>query len=240
MTQTKAPKNRPNLVQALTSDLAHAITSGAIPVGGKLPTEATLTEKHSVSRTVVREAIAALRADGLVEARQGSGVFVTAAQPATISPFQALHPQKLSSIIELLEFRVAVEVEAAALAAARRSPAQQEAIFEALEQLDRAQAEGRSTAEADLAFHAAITTASNNPRFGQFLAMLGKDAIPRSRLSDVALEQADPDYQNKLRAEHRRIADAIDARDEGRARDAMRLHLFFSQERYRQMLRAAQ
>lgn len=235
-----ATRNRPNLVQTLAAELARAITSGAIPIGAKLPSEAALTAEHGVSRTVVREAIAALRADGLVEARQGAGVFVIADRPATTSPFKAFDPEKLSNIIELLELRIAVEVEAAALAAARHSPAQLEAIFEALDRIDRAKAAGLSTAQADLAFHDAIAVASNNPRFGQFLTMLGQDAIPRSRLRAESQQASPPDYLDKLQSEHRRIADAIAARDESRARDAMRLHLFFSQERYRKMLRAAQ
>lgn len=66
-------EKKPSLVKQVTEALRLLITSGEIGPGGKLPSEAALTAKHNVSRTVVREAIAALRSDGLVEPRQGRG-----------------------------------------------------------------------------------------------------------------------------------------------------------------------
>ena len=98
---------------------------GQFPPGSRLPSEAQLTEAHGVSRTVVREAIAALRADRLVEARQGAGVFVLEAEVPAPTPLflRNIDHERVSSMIELLELRTAVEVEAAGLAALRRSPA---------------------------------------------------------------------------------------------------------------------
>lgn len=227
---------RPSLVQRLADDLRRVIVSGEIPVGAKLPSEATLTARHEVSRTVVREAVAALRNEGLVEARQGAGVFVISAQPANATPFQDLNPARLSSIVEMMELRIAVEIEAAALAAVRRSPAQEEAIYEALDGLDRAAEAGTGTAEADFRFHLAIARATNNPRFEQFLSMLGTEAIPRSRIQ-ADLGAADSrDYIAQLQGEHRRIAETIAARDAAAASAAMRAHLEGGQRRYRHML----
>ncbi len=108
------------LVSRLGETLRQAIATGQFPPGSRLPSEAQLTEAHGVSRTVVREAIASLRADRLVEARQGAGVFVlepsSAVQPVMLS-LSNIDLARVSSMIELLELRTAVEVEAAGLAA---------------------------------------------------------------------------------------------------------------------------
>jgi len=231
------PGERPNLVKKLADDLRREISSGAIAIGEKLPSESALTAQHGVSRTVVREAVAALRSDGMVEARQGAGVFVVNAQPVGATPFYPVDLAKFSSVIEMMELRTAVEVEAAALAAARRSPAQEESISEALVAIDRAAETGEEASRQDLAFHLAVARATNNPRFEQFLFMLDIDAIPRARLQVGAESGADQKYLAQLQGEHRRIADAISNRDESAARAAMRAHLEGGQRRYREFLR---
>ncbi|TJW42555.1 MAG: FadR family transcriptional regulator, partial [Mesorhizobium sp.] len=88
-----------------------------------------LIDRFGFSRTVVREAIAALRADGLVESRQGAGVFVLGPKPVDegLKLFTD-ETNKISDIIEELELRIGIEVEAAGLAAARSSPAQEAEI----------------------------------------------------------------------------------------------------------------
>lgn len=118
------------LVVQVAEALRRAIQGGEYKPGDKLPSEARLTETHGVSRTVVREAIAALRSDGLVEPKRGAGVFVLEPAATPGLPFQNIDHARISSIIELLELRAAVEVEAAGLAATRRSPAQEEAIMD--------------------------------------------------------------------------------------------------------------
>src|SRR6195256_3629649 len=94
------------LVVRLTDD----ITSGKIPPGSRLPTEQEMIAATGVSRTVVREAVAALRADGLVVTRQGVGAFVSAAPQQ--APFRIdadrLH-NNLAEILHVMELRVCVE-----------------------------------------------------------------------------------------------------------------------------------
>ena len=228
---------RGNLVLTVAENLRAAILQGKYGLGDKLPSEAELTAAHSVSRTVVREAIAALRSDGLVEARQGAGVFVTANRIANGPVFQAIDPKKLSSTIELLELRTAVEVEAAGLAATRRSPAQEEAVYQCLADIDDCNRKGLPTTDADFAFHLSIADATNNPRFREFLEMLGRDAIPRRRLLEDNPGVADGAYLHMLQDEHRKIADAIAEGDDDAARQAMRTHLLGGQARYKRMLR---
>jgi DNA-binding FadR family transcriptional regulator len=224
----------------LGDELRRAIVGGEYPPGSKLPSEAQLSEAHGVSRTVVREAIASLRADRLVEARQGAGVFVLEPQPgpdATILALQNIDPERVSSMIEVLELRTAVEVEAAGLAALRRSPAQEEMILDRHDAVRACFDNGVSSAEADFALHLAIAEATNNPRFRDFLAMIGKNIIPRAALSADSSERDQADYLKMIDNEHRAIVVAISNGDEDGAREAMRRHLRGSQARYRALLR---
>ena len=91
------------------------IQSGALKPGMMLPTEPVLTQNFGVSRTVIREAVAALKAEGLLEPRQGAGVFVLEPAKSNRSIFEVDNNQ-LSDILEILELRMAVEIEAASLA----------------------------------------------------------------------------------------------------------------------------
>ncbi|MGI3168793.1 FadR/GntR family transcriptional regulator [Pseudooceanicola sp. C21-150M6] len=236
-TENTAPRIRRNLVAEVVQELRDKIEGGVFVVGDRLPTEAQLTERFSVSRTVVREAIATLRADGLVEPRQGSGVFVLEPAEQVQRPFQIVDFDKISSIIEMLELRAAVEMEAAALAAARRSPAQEEEIYEAEKTIRALANRGETTSEADLQFHRAIARATNNPRFTEFLDLMGQSVIPRSALQASGAGRSSDAYIALISAEHRAIADAIAAGDAQAARDAMRKHLRGSQQRYRGLLR---
>ncbi|TMV68671.1 FadR family transcriptional regulator [Thioclava sp. BHET1] len=226
-----------NLVDTVRDGLRAEIISGAVRAGDKIPSEARLTERYGVSRTVVREAIASLRADGLVEARQGAGVFVLPPSPQPVQPFQRLDLEKISHMIEILELRSAVEIEAAGLAAARRSPAQEEEILQRLAEIDARAEAGEPTTEADLEFHLAIADATNNPRFREFLEMLGRSMIPRAALQKDGDETSPRAYLAQIAKEHHALLDAIAARDESAARDAMRTHLKGSQQRYREILR---
>ncbi|PYE90488.1 FadR/GntR family transcriptional regulator [Phyllobacterium leguminum] len=239
-TKTEAgPAANTTLTTRLADTLRKAIANGQYPPGSKLPSEAQLTETHGVSRTVVREAIAELRADQLVEARQGSGVFVLEGRvqpPAQLSLRNVDHA-RVSSMIELLELRTAVEVEAAGLAALRRSPAQEEVILERHYAVRLCLEAGRPTSEADLALHLAIAEATNNPRFREFLAMIGRNVIPRAALHNDDSETDQGVYIDLLLREHEEIVQAISSGDEDGAREAMRRHLRGSQGRYRGLLR---
>lgn len=231
------------LTARLGESLRSAIIDGQFPPGSKLPSEAQLGKVHGVSRTVVREAIASLRADRLVDTRQGAGVFVLeppqAMVPAALS-LQNVDPARVSSMIEVLELRTAVEVESAGLAAVRRSPLQEEVILERHYAVRACLEAGTSSAEADFALHLAIAEATNNPRFHDFLSMIGSSIIPRAALRSAGEDTERTDqtaYLKLIDEEHRAIVFAISNGDEFGARDAMRKHLRGSQTRYRALLR---
>src|SRR5215213_2345818 len=105
-----------SLTHALIERLTFEIVSGKLPAGARLPTELQLIAATGVSRTVVREAVAALRAEGLVVTRQGVGAFV-AASPRRPFRIHAGELRSLREVIEVMELRTGIEIEAAGLAA---------------------------------------------------------------------------------------------------------------------------
>lgn len=237
--QPERPKGngRRTLAASVRARLLDQINAGKFAPGDKLPSEARLTEEFSVSRTVIREAIASLRADGLVDSRQGSGVFVLASERANLLPFQEVDPSRVSSMLEILEIRTAVECESAALAAIRRSPAQEGKIIDAFHCFCAAAEAGEKTTNADFALHMAIAEASNNARFPEFLSLIGPDSIPRRTLEADHTEAEQAEYVTMLCAQHEAIVNAILEGDEEGAHAAMRNHLRSSQARYRSLLR---
>lgn len=224
------------LSRRLFEHLAGEIRSGRLAPGARLPTEQALTHAARVSRTVVREAVAALRAEGLVITRQGVGAFVSA-EPQR-APFR-IEPERLESLAETLnvmELRLGVEIESAGLAAERATRAQVRAIDDALQAMHEATRAGRSAIDEDLGFHRAIAEATGNPEFARFLQFIGRHLIPRRTVSGLPERMGGQRaYLELIQEEHRRIREAIAARDPRAAREAMRRHLTRSLERYRRL-----
>jgi DNA-binding FadR family transcriptional regulator len=227
------------LSRRLFEQLAEQIRSGRLAAGARQPTEHALTRAAGVSRTVVREAVAALRAEGLVVTRQGVGAFVSA-EPQR-APYR-IEPERLRSladILDVMELRLGVEIESAGLAAERASRSQVKAIGAALEAIERAAAAGKSAVDEDLAFHRAIAQATGNPEFPRFLQFIGRHLIPRRTVSGLPERMGgEKAYLAIIQEEHRRIFAAIRDRAPGAAREAMRRHLTRSLARYRRLAAA--
>lgn len=229
-----------NLTTELIDRLTGEITAGNLAPGSRLPTEQEMMATFGVSRTVVREAIAVLRAEGLVETRQGSGAFVSA-DPRR-RPFR-IDPEGLRSIVDVvnvMELRIAVESEAAGLAAERRGKSDLARIARTVEAFRKAIDRGESAVDADYEFHAAIGNATGNTYFSQFLGFLGRFIIPRQTIH-VDAEDADSRrvYLEGVIKEHQQIQKAIEAGDAAAARRAMRTHLARGAERYKRLARQA-
>ncbi len=125
-----------SLTEMVTNGIRAEIENGSLKPGMKLPTEPGLTKKFGVSRTVIRESIAALKAEGLVEPRQGAGVFVLSpGKSRQSSQFFIFSSTQISDVFDILEIRVAVEVEAVKLACKRCTMAHQAKIYEALQDM---------------------------------------------------------------------------------------------------------
>jgi DNA-binding FadR family transcriptional regulator len=225
-----------NLTEEVVARIAGEIRAGRLAPGARLPTEQRLMQAMGVSRTVVREAVAALRAEGLVTTRQGSGAFV--APDTSRVPFR-IDPNGLSSIedvLEVMELRLAIEVEAAALAAERMTAHTLAPIANALRSIEVAIGKGESAIAEDFAFHRAIAAASGNPRFGELLQFLGGYVIPRQSIRvAITTPQEQRKYLMRIQKEHRRIHAAIGAGQSAEARKAMRTHLSRSLTRYRRL-----
>jgi GntR family transcriptional repressor for pyruvate dehydrogenase complex len=215
---------------------AREIRSGRLRAGERLPTEQEQIVRFSVSRTVIREAMASLRSEGLVVSRQGAGVFVADQKPNPTFRIDSKEMRSLTEIENVLQLRLAVEVEAAGIAAERRSDDDLLQLRDCLDAIDRVIAEGGAALEADFAFHRAISSATGNPYFERFMHFLGPVVIPnRPPTQDAEQRRA---YLDLVQAEHRQIYQAIADRDAESARSHLRYHLESSRDRYRQMSKA--
>jgi DNA-binding FadR family transcriptional regulator len=234
-------ERRPKLSENVAQMLRARIAGGDFAAGQRLPTETRMTEIFGVSRTVVREAIAALAADGLVEARHGAGVFVLDHPARKISAMGADMGNRISQAINVLEVRMGIEIESAGLAAQRRNAAQEARIQEAFFEFERLLQAGEPTGKADFAFHREVAAATNNPFYVEILDALGDRTIPCDRSSPwYSDEVLSHEYLSGLQREHMRILQAISAGDADAARDAMRAHLAAAQLRYRKRLSGQQ
>jgi GntR family transcriptional regulator, transcriptional repressor for pyruvate dehydrogenase complex len=213
------------LAHELVERLKGRILSGEITAGQKLPTESSLVEEFGVSRTVVREAVSRLQAAGLVETFQGRGSFVLSVPPAT-SRFALGEVRSHRDVLELLDFRIGVESEAAGLAAVRRTAHQLKAIERALDDFRRIGDDPSRSVEADFAFHLKVASASGNRFYSELIGSLGPMMImlPRTRL-DPAYEMSDATHVSRVVLEHENVYDAIARSDPEAARAAARVHL---------------
>jgi len=219
-----------SLTGELVARLMADITGGKLPPGSRLPTEQEMIAATGVSRTVVREAVAALRAEGLVVTRQGSGAFVpeNARRPFRVD-FDGL--SSLPEVIEVMELRTGIEVEAAGLAADRASATQVRRIVECLEAVDAAIKRGENAIDQDFALHCSIADATGNPQFRRFLEHLGRLIIPRQTIRGGPGMPTQV-YSETFQKEHREIVQAVRSGAVSQARAAMRRHLLNSRRRY--------
>jgi GntR family transcriptional regulator, transcriptional repressor for pyruvate dehydrogenase complex len=230
-------RRRPrSLAHDVVDGLSGRIRDGSLAPGEKLPTEAAIMEEFGVSRTVVREAISRLQAAGLVATRHGVGTFVVGMGDAAtfrISPDQL---GTLQDVIAVLELRIAVETECAALAAVRRTPENLETLRKALKAFIAAVEEGRDAVGPDFQFHLEIARATQNHHFVDLMATLGGMMIPRARLDpESPLTPEREAYLRRVNSEHESIVDAIGRQEPEAARAAMRTHLANSRERRRRL-----
>ncbi|WP_044042803.1 FadR/GntR family transcriptional regulator [Caballeronia insecticola] len=212
------------LSDTVAQQLQKQIEKGSFAQTGKLPTEAVLAQEFGVSRTVIREAISRLKNEGMVEPRQGSGVFIVeraGIRPLRIDYAQAVEP---GAVMQILALRRAIEAEVASEAALRRSVEQMAAIDAALRNIDQAVLEGRDGVAEDVAFHREIANATGNPYFLKTLTFLNQ-YLEAGTIVTRANEALREDFMRQVREEHAAIADAIRAADPAAARDAAQTHL---------------
>jgi DNA-binding FadR family transcriptional regulator len=210
---------RSSLAELAVSQLRDQVLSGQWAVGARLPAETELAQRLEVGRSTVREAVRALVHAGLLETRQGSGTYVRSV--TTGSEWESR--LRRAAILETYEVREALEVQAARLAASRRTDADIAVLRECLAERQSALTRGRDAhfIELDLAFHGAVVAAAHNAllteMFGSFVAVLREALLAVT--SDRELDNARSDPA------HVRLAAAIEAGDAAGAEQATREHV---------------
>jgi DNA-binding FadR family transcriptional regulator len=211
------PLRRSPLVELAVGQLHQQLMSGQWPVGSRLPAETELAEQMGVGRSTLREAVRALAHAGLLETRQGSGTFVLSLA-ADVSWGPRL---RRAALLEVYEVREALEVQAARLAAVRRTAPDVAALHASLAARDRARelGEAGSFVRTDLAFHRTVVAASHNhllaDMFDSFAVVL-REAL-------VAVDQDLGDFG--VARTHARLVAAIEAGDADGAEQATRDHI---------------
>jgi DNA-binding FadR family transcriptional regulator len=229
------PIAAPRLYQRIAEAIADLIEAGEFEAGNRLPPERELARKFGVSRASLREALSALELEGYVEIRMGSGVYV---RPRPYGKCKGRRGGKRSgrsmtilndkapevSPFDILRARRLIEAETAALAARNATSAQIAAIESAFARLATDMQADKMRSEGDRLFHVRIAAAAGNTA----LAAIVRDLWAawhrpiNARLEALFVTMA---RRRDNIGEHRRILDAILARDPAAARAAMRRHL---------------
>jgi GntR family transcriptional repressor for pyruvate dehydrogenase complex len=196
-----------------------AVSEG-LDAGDRLPAERELARRLGVSRTSLREALTALRIEGVIEVQHGNGIYLLRSPSETIPPIPADLPRANPDLPALGEVRNTLEALAAELAASRRADADLACMVEAIREMDTSIAAGEDGVEGDRRFHAAILDAARNPVLAELLASLADGA---AQIAAASLGRAGQPPRSL--AAHRLILDAIIVRDAEMARRLMREHL---------------
>ncbi|MFJ9415028.1 FadR/GntR family transcriptional regulator [Streptomyces sp. NPDC101227] len=212
---------RQSLVDTVVETLRSQLTSGEWKVGARIPTEHALAEQLEVGRNTVREAVRVLVHAGMLRSRQGEGTFVV----STADPGEIMRGVQRAGIRDVLELRIALEAEAARLAALRHEPADLERMRAALDaQAELADAEGQPDASSlelyadhDIAFHKAVVEAAHNAAltatYGWFSSSVREALV--SALGDQEMPKI-------VHGDHRAVLDAIATGDPEGAERATR------------------
>lgn len=199
------------------------IVTGEIAEGQSLPSENELSVLFGISRPVVREALHRLRKEGLIASRRGAGSFV---QPRPVPDMsQVAVADRRKRMLDNLEFRFAIEPQAAFLAAERRTDADLDAIGEVVDRYGRVALQGGVGLHLDYGFHLAVATAAHNPRFVEGIQTVQHDIDHGVNLARYLSRFDHLERSRSVLEDHSRILQAVRQRRGEEARKAMRAHL---------------
>ena len=209
---------RETLASQAADLLLERIRSGEWRLGEKLPGETSLAPQLGVGRSTVREAIRQLAARGVLASRQGAGVFVIALD----APEDWDAVLRRADIVSVIEARIAIETEAAGLAAERRTPTELRAMRRALAERAARRSGIEELVDADMAFHRSIVTAAHNP----ILTELFDGFVPRSRHAMIEMLRLRGEFGGAPdQGTHASLLAAVAARDGATAVELSRAHL---------------
>lgn len=206
-----------NLTQQIAHYLGKAIINGVYGDHNPVPSEAALCEQLNVSRSAAREAVKSLAAKGLISSRARQGIRVLPESEWNLFDADVLgwlrdSNPSLDILREFTELRIAIEPEAAWLAANRHNGVLIAKIYEALERMKNAEAGMDDPLEADIAFHVAILNASENRFFTQISRLIDITLRVSIRYTNMLSGVQAGDYED-----HKKIADAIQAKNPQKA-----------------------
>jgi len=202
------------------------ITEGKLAVGDKMPSERELAAQYQVSRTSIREAMRVLELGDVVEIRQGDGTFIKNVTFSSIKDKLAhvLTQSDKALLYEMLELRLILESQCAALAAMRATSQDIRQIAKALEMMKQAREDEALGVQSDLDFHLAIAEATHNTVLQQLISSLTPhvrntiEATRRHRL-------VSSDHYEQTFEEHKAIYIAISRGDSDVAKELMENHI---------------
>ena len=219
-----APIHSSKVFERVAEQIEKRILDGELRKGDRLPTERELAEQFQVSRTAVREAMKILAQKGLVDMRPGRGTIVidgaSAAMQNSIGLMMKLKLGEIGGSDSLVEFRTILEVEIAALAAARTTEKEISVMRSAIEAMDESLNDADAFIAADNMFHEALAQATQNALIiiliNSIVSLLSEQ---RKQIFEV---EGGP---QRGQIHHRRILESVVRRDPEAARAAMRSHL---------------
>ena len=226
----KAPFSTGTLGVRVASNLLNKIHADKMLPHTRLPSESVIAKHFKVSRTVVRDAIAILKKDGILESRRGSGTFISEKFKPSSEKDQEITEQSVHALLNIIEVRRGIESEIAALAAIRRTPGQLSEIENALSDIKKVTDAGNSGVEEDVRFHMLIAQATVNPYWLKFV-----DTFSYSLRSATSVTRANEDrrldFSQQVQEEHEQIVSAIAEGNPDLARLAASKHMINAAKR---------
>jgi len=216
----RSADSRPSVYASIRDELRELIRNEHLQPGDRLPPERQLASQLGVSRTSLRQALTALRVEGLIEVRHGHGMTLVRPIDEMVPPIPA---EALDGFVEAEaagEVRNALEALAAQLAAQRRDADDIEAMVAGIREMDAEVRRGEQGIQGDRMFHAAVLRAARNP---VLVTLLGSVADHADRIAEASLSRTG--QPERSLAAHRSIFEAISARDGEQARQLMDEHL---------------
>ncbi len=213
-----------SLADQVAEFISGQITRGAFLAGDVLPSETVLAGEFGVSRTVIREALARLKYDGLLESQKRTGAVILDHSERRTFRLDEIDIENKDDLGRLYEFRGILEKDIAALAAERHSESQMSRLSDALLGMERAIDEGSDGSAEDLAFHRILAEAARNSYLADFLKYLDRKiwvVIHDTRRSFPM----DPELARLVLDEHREVYEAVAGCDAEKARSTMLRHI---------------
>jgi DNA-binding FadR family transcriptional regulator len=217
------------LADHVYENILKQVMSGEYPEGERLPSEKDLSALFDVSRPIVREALSRLRSDGIVVSRHGSGTYVQHKPNKAL--FDIAPTGSIAGLMRTFEFRIALECEAAALAAIRRTTQDITLITRAFNRLEKVIKKGEVGAEPDMDFHLTIAVAAKNDMFSGTMEALSPHVVKGMTTARRLSLNIRGDRLQRVQQEHEHILTHIKESNPEGARDSMRMHLLNAKTR---------